>query len=214
VNKGRTSPTLLLAKICKSRGHIFSSSIVSMEFFILSFLFALFVPSLATADDCNADNCLRALRATKVSASAAAFCTSYMSSAWNSPLPTYAAPCSASASRISSACVCLTATGSSITPTSTSSSKQLSTCDVTAYVTVPVCTSTTTTTQSDSTTSTSTVSETAFPTNIVVNPGFENPYSDWQYTNAGTQVDGPGTPAHSGGYAGYVESIFPFLQTI
>lgn len=95
----------------------------------------------ATPAKCNADNCLRAFRATQVPSraeSARAFCSSYTAAgATNVPVPTYAASgCKDNQNgkmneRISSACACLPSATSTTTaaPTKTAEPCALASAD-------------------------------------------------------------------------------------
>ncbi|KAL8725622.1 MAG: hypothetical protein Q9181_006343 [Wetmoreana brouardii] len=69
----------------------------------------LFAPLLSLASAaCNADNCLRALRATPTKASS--FCAAYTKTpSTATAIPTYGSLCSNSPSRVSSACSCIVA---------------------------------------------------------------------------------------------------------
>lgn len=101
---------------------------------------------------CNADNCLRGLRNTKVLTSAQSFCAEYTQGLFDSALPTYASACSSSASRISSACSCLaTSTASSQTTTTAPASTT-----TTSSTLLEITSSTTSTIQSVAASSTST----------------------------------------------------------
>lgn len=85
--------------------------------------------------DCNADNCLRALRATQTPGrleAARSFCATFTSaSVPATAIPSYAAvACKSDQGRISSACNCIAA------PTSSSASAPASTSSVTASPTV------------------------------------------------------------------------------
>ncbi|KAL8724528.1 MAG: hypothetical protein Q9166_007905 [cf. Caloplaca sp. 2 TL-2023] len=72
---------------------------------LLSLLLLSSCLSLASAA-CNADNCLRALRATPTKASS--FCATYPKTPNTAtPIPTYGSFCSNSPSRVSSACSCV-----------------------------------------------------------------------------------------------------------
>lgn len=115
---------------------------------------------VAAGAGCNADNCLRAMRANSVAGrleSAREFCASYTGTAAGVPIPSYAADsCKGDAARISSACSCIgsaTKTSSSTSSTLTTSvrptsgSKTSSTADTTSTTTSTI-TSTVTNTSS------------------------------------------------------------------
>lgn len=82
--------------------------------------------SFAAAKDCNADNCLRALRNSHISGrlqDAQAFCTTFTAQTVTATtaIPTYAVEACAGdvASRVSSACSCIASSTTSTAPTST-----------------------------------------------------------------------------------------------
>ena len=79
-------------------------------------------PSPATESlTCNSDDCLRNLRDSRYSASASAFCTTYLERVITatSAIPTYVANCGAQPTRVSSACTCLLTGIPSITSSAT-----------------------------------------------------------------------------------------------
>ena len=117
---------------------------------VTSLLFPILISATSVAASCNADNCLRALRAPAKLAEAQSFCATFTTA--SVAIPSYAAAaCTGDvSSRVSSACSCIATStiSSTATPTSTSTS-------------VPV---TTTTSSSVEITSTLTSSSTSAPT--------------------------------------------------
>lgn len=93
---------------------------------LTSLLFPLFISATSVAASCNADNCLRALRAPTKLAEAQAFCATFTTA--SVAIPSYAAAaCTGDvSSRISSACLCIATSTISSTATPTSSTTSTS----------------------------------------------------------------------------------------
>ncbi|KAJ6484861.1 hypothetical protein C8R45DRAFT_1099012 [Mycena sanguinolenta] len=74
---------------------------------LLLALFPLLLSPLTTADTCNGDNCLNAIRNPAITSSALSFCNSYTEGRYgtDAPTPTFV-PTTCSPPRVSSACYC------------------------------------------------------------------------------------------------------------
>ncbi|MCJ1254070.1 hypothetical protein MMC24_001884 [Lignoscripta atroalba] len=147
--------------------------------------------SPTTTLQCNADDCLRAMRATQTPgrlAAAQSFCSTY-TQGYGGAIPTYV-PAKCDASRLSSACSCIAT--STLPPSSMSSSMS----------------STSTTSSAPSSTSTSSAKYWSGWENVEKFFVFGDSYTTTGFDPAGTQPN-PGNPLGNPPYPGYTSSNGP-----
>lgn len=117
-----------IKEVCVPQDHFVERQ--ASQFFkmpsLASLLFPVFISATSVAASCNADNCLRALRAPAKLAEAQSFCATFTTA--SVAIPSYAAAaCTGDvSSRVSSACSCIATSTISSTATPTSSTTSTS----------------------------------------------------------------------------------------